>query len=66
MRVADYVIEYLYKKGINKFFTVSGGGSIFLCDALYKNKNVKYISCHHELAAGLTQFQLYLSLDKFF
>ena len=40
MRVADYVIEYLYKKGINKFFTVSGGGSIFLCDALYKNKNV--------------------------
>ena len=52
MRVADYVIEYLKTKGINNFFTVSGGGSIFLCDALYRNKNVKYISCHHEQAVA--------------
>ena len=38
MRLADYVIEFLEKKGINTVFTVSGGGSIFLCEALYKAK----------------------------
>ena len=45
MRVADFVIEFLEKKKIDTVFTVSGGGSIFLCDALYKAKKIKYIAC---------------------
>ena len=52
IRLADYVISYLEKKKIDTVFTVSGGGSIFLCDALYKAKKLKYISCHHEQAAA--------------
>ena len=52
MRLADYVIEFLEKKGIKTVFTVSGGGSIFLCDALYKAKKLKYIACHHEQAVA--------------
>ncbi len=52
MRVADFVIEFLEKKGISTVFTVSGGGSIFLCDALYKAKKLKYIPCHHEQAVA--------------
>ena len=52
MRVADYVIKFLEKKGIKTVFTVSGGGSIFLCDALYKAKKLKYIACHHEQAVA--------------
>ena len=52
MRLADFVIEFLEKKKIDTVFTVSGGGSIFLCDALYKAKNIKYISCHHEQAVS--------------
>lgn len=52
MRLADYVIQFLEKKKIDTVFTVSGGGSIFLCDALYKAKKLKYISCHHEQAAA--------------
>tara|TARA_Y100000590_G_scaffold470704_1_gene668036 strand:+ start:12082 stop:13854 length:1773 start_codon:yes stop_codon:yes gene_type:complete len=52
MRLADFVIEFLKKKNIDTVFTVSGGGSIFLCDALYKAKNLKYISCHHEQAVS--------------
>ena len=52
MRLADFVIEFLKKKGIDTVFTVSGGGSIFLCDALYKAKKLKYISCHHEQAVS--------------
>ena len=40
MRLADYVVQFLKEKKINTVFTVSGGGSIFLCDALYKAKNM--------------------------
>jgi len=52
IRLADYVIKFLEKKGITTVFTVSGGGSIFLCDALYKSKKIKYVSHHHEQAAS--------------
>ena len=36
-----------YKIGIRHVFTVSGGGSIFLCDSLQKSKKIQYIPCHH-------------------
>ena len=52
MRLADFVIKFLENKKIKTVFTVSGGGSIHLCDALYKSKKIKYISCHHEQAAS--------------
>ena len=52
MRLADFVVDFLAKKRIKNIFTVSGGGSIFLCDALYKSKKLKYISCHHEQAVS--------------
>lgn len=52
IRVADYIVKFLEKKKIDTVFTVSGGGSIFLCDALYKAKKIKYISHHHEQAAS--------------
>ena len=52
MKLADYVVQFLEKKKINTVFTVSGGGSIFLCDGLYKAKKLKYISCHHEQAVS--------------
>ena len=52
IRLADFVIDFLSSKKIKKVFTVSGGGSIFLCDALYKSKKIDYISHHHEQAAS--------------
>ena len=52
IRLADFVVKYLEKKKIDKVFTVSGGGSIFLCDALYKSRKIQYISHHHEQAAS--------------
>ena len=52
MNVSDYIIEYLEDKGIEHCFTVSGGGSIFLCDAIQRAKRMKYVCCHHEQAAG--------------
>ena len=37
IRLADYVIQFLEKKELTQF-SCGGGGSIFLCDALYKAK----------------------------
>ena len=52
MKLSDFVIKFLEDKKIDTVFTVSGGGSIFLCDALYKAKKIKYIACHHEQAVS--------------
>ncbi len=53
MRVSDYVIEFFENQGVDTIFTVSGGGSIFLCDALGAAKKMKYVACHHEQAASM-------------
>lgn len=53
MRVADYVVEFLENYGVDHIFTVVGGGSIFLCDAVAKAKKMKYVACHHEQAASM-------------
>ena len=51
MNVSDSIIEYLEGIGIEHVFTVSGGGSIWLCDSLARSK-IKYICNHHEQACG--------------
>ncbi|HIB54567.1 MAG TPA: thiamine pyrophosphate-binding protein [Nitrospirales bacterium] len=53
IRLADYVIDYLADQGVEDVFTVSGGGSIFLCDALAQSSRVRYVCCHHEQAVAM-------------
>lgn len=53
MRLSDYVIEFFEDIGVDHIFTVTGGGAIFLCDALGSAKKMKYIACHHEQAASM-------------
>jgi len=53
IKLADYVIEFIANLGIEEIFTVSGGGSIFFCDALARSKKVKYVCCHHEQAVNM-------------
>ncbi len=53
MRLADYVIEFFENQGVGHIFTVSGGGAIFLCDALGQARKMKYVACHHEQAAAM-------------
>ena len=52
MRVSDYIIEYIYKSGVNHIFQVTGRGSLFLNDAVAKHKLIKGISLHHEQACS--------------
>lgn len=53
MRLADYVMSFLASRNVSCIFTVTGGGAIFLCDALGIQKNIKYVACHHEQAASM-------------
>lgn len=52
MRTADYIIKHLADIGIKHIFTVVGGGSMYLNDALKKEKRIAPIFCHHEQACA--------------
>ena len=51
MTIADLIIKFYEWMGIDHVFTVSGGGSIFLCDSLKNSRKINYICCHHEQGA---------------
>ncbi len=53
MRVADYIINYIFNKGADTIFTLAGGGAMFLNDAVLQNKKIKYICNHHEQACAM-------------
>jgi len=53
IRLADYVIDFLVKKGIEDIFLVSGGGIMYLLDAVGRNKKMRYISQYHEQACAM-------------
>ncbi|MEM9879958.1 MAG: thiamine pyrophosphate-binding protein [Pseudomonadota bacterium] len=52
MRVADYIIEFLLAKGIDRPFVVTGRGALFLNDALAKSKDMQPVFTHHEQGAA--------------
>lgn len=47
VRVADYVAQFLESKGIQHVFEVTGGGAMFLNDAIEQSKLIPTF-CHHE------------------
>jgi acetolactate synthase-1/2/3 large subunit len=53
MTVSDFIVDFLVKKGISDIFLVSGGGIMHLCDAVVRNKKIRYISNHHEQASAI-------------
>lgn len=53
MTVAEYIFNFLQRKGLTTVYMVSGSSAMWLTDALYKNENLKAICCHHEQAAAM-------------
>ena len=53
MNVSNIIFQKLVEKGIDTCFMVTGGGAMFLNDALYQNKKIKKIFCHHEQACAM-------------
>lgn len=51
MNVSEYIMERLADVGVDKIFMVSGGGGMFLIEALGNNPSIEHVSNHHEQAS---------------
>ena len=52
IKLADYVINFYSKIGVDKMFVVYGAANGDLIDAFSRNKNVEYVAVLHEQAGG--------------
>ncbi len=53
IRVADYIADFLAKRGNTQVFSVVGGGSMFLNDALGHHPRLQCVYTHHEQSAAM-------------
>ena len=53
MRVADYIVDQIYKAGCEHIFLVTGGGAMYLNDAIAAHGKIKPICNHHEQACSM-------------
>ena len=52
-RICDIIIETLVERGVTQCFAVTGGGAMFLDNALFKNNDMKKMFNHHEQACAM-------------
>jgi len=52
LKVADYIMNFLSKRGVKFAFEVPGGGAMFLNDAVTKS-NIKPVFFHHEQSCAM-------------
>jgi acetolactate synthase-1/2/3 large subunit len=52
-RVADYIFDHLAEAGGRHVFVLTGGGAMFLNDALGHCSRLQYVCCHHEQACAM-------------
>jgi len=50
---AEYIAEFLRKKGITNVFLITGGACAFIVDAIGRNPGMKFTCFHHEQAAAM-------------
>ena len=53
MRVADCIWKFLADKGVRHVFLVTGGGAMYLNDALGRETRIKYVCNLHEQACAM-------------
>lgn len=53
MRVADYIVDRLYRAGAEHSFLITGGMIMHLTDALLQHGKQKFVCCHHEQSATM-------------
>jgi acetolactate synthase-1/2/3 large subunit len=54
MRLADYLMQLLAEAGAEHVFLLPGGGAMHLNDALFCEKRLVPVPCHHEQACGIS------------
>ena len=52
MKVSDYVVQFLRRKGIKQVFELSGGMITRFLDSLHTDGSIRVVSVHHEQAAA--------------
>ena len=50
---ADYIFLRLLDYDVNTVFGLTGGGIMYLIDSIYRNKDMNFVSVHHETFGGL-------------
>src|SRR5712675_3267519 len=53
IRVAEYISQFLAERGVKHVFMLTGGGAMFLNDALGFNPSLKAVFHHHEQACAM-------------
>lgn len=53
LRVADYIAKYIFDRGVKHVFMLSGGGIMYLTDALVCHGEIKAICLHHEQSVSM-------------
>ena len=53
MRVAQYIARFLAERGVRHVFTLTGGGAMFLNDAIAYEGRLQPVYCHHEQACAM-------------
>ncbi|MEE2769535.1 MAG: thiamine pyrophosphate-binding protein [Pseudomonadota bacterium] len=56
LRVVDYIIDKVYLAGAKHAFTVTGGGAMFLNDAIAAHEKMAHVCSHHEQASSMAAF----------
>jgi acetolactate synthase I/II/III large subunit len=53
IRVADFIVKTIADYGIHHVFMITGGGAMFLDDAIGKEPRIEYVCNHHEQACAI-------------
>jgi acetolactate synthase-1/2/3 large subunit len=62
--VSSYVVELLYRHGIDTYFTVTGGSIVPLLNAVSLHPNARYYCFQHEQAAAMAAEGFYRATGK--
>ena len=54
IRVADYITNKISDMGVEHIFTITGGGAMFLNDAVLRNPKLSAVCGHHEQASAMS------------
>ena len=52
-RVADYIADFFYSKGVRNVYSLPGGGAMHLIDAFTKHLGLNHVSFFHEQGASI-------------
>src|SRR5438445_2672982 len=53
MKLSDYVIDFLARRGVNHVFGMSGGAAVHLFDSVAKHPAMDYVCTTHEQCAAM-------------